>query len=436
MKANTIIIAMLIAVAQTHAQNIKVYFNQSVDNSVSSITDAYTSSHLDDTICSLINSAANSIDLAVWDNGSSNIVNALNNAYNRGVVVRYISSTNSSNSALPGLNINIPLLKRTAVLTNHVMHNKFIIVDNLHLLTGSMNFGTGSIVNDYNNIVIIDDAAIAQNYRTEFNEMWGSAGAQPNISTSKFGSDKTDNTVHSFNVGSTIVQSYFSPSDHTTDQIINAINSADYTLDIAIFTFINNDLGDAVVAAKNRGVNVRCIIENVSYIGSEYSKLVAHGIPVLSEENIPYDFHHKYCIVDAQQVSSDPIVVTGSHNWTNSSETDYDENTLIIHSEIIANQYLEEFTKRYSLMGITKIKEVEESEDVKIFPNPGNGNFLIRGLSGNTYNLDVTDYSGRLVYHLEENSTNEWLHLDLKKGLYFLYITTESSRTSEKIVIE
>jgi len=81
-----------------NAQTIKVYFNQSVDNTVSSIADAQTSSHLDDTICALINSSNTTLDIAVWDNGSTKIVTALNNAYLRGVQVRYISSTNSFNS--------------------------------------------------------------------------------------------------------------------------------------------------------------------------------------------------------------------------------------------------------------------------------------------------------------------------------------------------
>jgi len=113
-----------------HAQVIKVYFNQSVDNTVSSIADAQTSAHLDDTICSLINSSNTTLDIAVWDNGSTKIVTALNNAYLRGVQVRYISSRNSLNTALSGLNSNILLLKRTSTLHSNVIHNKDVIADN------------------------------------------------------------------------------------------------------------------------------------------------------------------------------------------------------------------------------------------------------------------------------------------------------------------
>lgn len=372
MKKNYILLLLaILGFITVKGQNICVLFNQSVDNSVCETTNASTSSHLEDTICNLINMAYGTIDIAVWDNGSTKIITALNNAYTRGVRVRYISSSNSTNTALPSLDSNIPVLKRNSGLTTNVMHNKFMVIDSHTLLTGSMNFNSGSMVDDYNNIIIINNPNIAQNYIIEFEEMWGSNGALPNITNSKFGPDKTDNTAHEFSVNGIQIQSFFSPTDNTTNQIISAINSADYTLDIAIFTFINNDIGDAVIAAKNRGVNIRCIIENSSYFGSEYNRLISNGITVLSHENIPYDFHHKYCIVDATISNSDPLVVTGSHNWTNSAEDDYDENTLIIHDYMIANQYLEEFTKRFDQ--ISSINNDDNNIEFYLYPNPTTG---------------------------------------------------------------
>ncbi len=155
------------------AQDIKVYFNQSVDNSISIYTDAQTSAHLDDTICKLIDMANTTLDIAVWDNGNDQIVACINDAYDRGVQVRYITSSNAINSALSGLNSGIPVLERNSGLTSDVMHNKFIVVDDAYVLTGSMNFGDGAIFDDYNNIVWIHDASIALAYTIEFNEMWG-----------------------------------------------------------------------------------------------------------------------------------------------------------------------------------------------------------------------------------------------------------------------
>lgn len=433
MKHCLFLISFVFLLKTVQGQIVKVYFNQSVDNTVSSITDAQTSTHLDDTICAMINASNTTLDIAVWDNGSTKIVTALNNAYLRGVQVRYISSTNSLNSALSGLNSNIPLLKRTSTLTSNVMHNKFVIADNAKLLIGSMNFGNGSMFDDFNNIVIISNAGLAQNYTTEFNEMWGSAGAQPNLTNSKFGPAKADNTIHNFNIGGSTIESYFSPTDGTASKIVDAINTANYSLDVAMFTFTDNDLGDAVVAAKNRGVNVRCIIENVSYFGSEYNKLVSAGIPVISHENVTNDFHHKYCIIDAVNSSSDPIVVTGSHNWSNSANDEYDENTLMIHDAIVANQYLEEFSKRYSVLSGIRDYTATTS-GVVLFPNPSNGSFTISGLKHSIDKLTVINSTGQVVETIE-NASND-INLKLEKGVYYVSLISKGEIINQKIDIE
>jgi len=414
------------------SQSIQVYFNQSVNNSISTATDAQTSAFLDDTIVAFIDQSLVSLDVAVWDNGSTKIVNAINAAYSRGVQVRYITSSNSLNTALSSLNPAISVLERNSGLTSDVMHNKFIIVDNRRLLTGSMNFGDGSIFDDYNNIVLIADPNLSQAYTSEFNEMWGTTLPLPNLANSKFGPDKTDNTTHSFTVAGSPVQSYFSPTDNTTARIVDAINSADHTLDIALFTFINNDIGDAVVAAKERGVYVRCIIENTSYIGSEFNSLVSAGIAAYSHQSVPYDFHHKYCIIDAFYGNSDPLVVTGSHNWTNSAEDEYDENTLMIHNQMIAQQYTEEFVQRFVEMGGNGLNE-EFSTNNYIYPNPSNGEFKL--INSNFKELIIFDLLGNKVYSNSINSS-EIVCPNLPTGTYILQLKNDDSLVTQKIIID
>ncbi len=423
----------LISFNGVYSQSIKAYFNQSVNNSISSITDATSSAHLDDTIVALIDLSNNYLDIAVWDNGSTKIVNALNAAHNRGVQVRYITSSNSTNTALGGLNSAIPVLERNSGLTSNVMHNKFIVCDNRYVLSGSMNFGDGSIFDDYNNILIIDNTSLATAYTTEFNEMWGSTGANPNSSNSLFGPDKTDNTVHAFTIGGSSVESYFSPTDNTTAQIVDEINSADFTLDIAMFTFINNDIGDAVIAAKNRGVLIRCIIENTSYLGSEYNGLISAGINVVSHQSLPYDFHHKYCIIDAYTSSSNPTVITGSHNWTNSAEDEYDENTLIVHDLTLAQQYWEEFSQRWQEFGGSSIETIEGS-NLSVFPNPSSGALTIQSPQENLEEINVFDQTGKLISSVQPNSGTSTFYLP--SGLYILRLKTDKFTYFQRVSIQ
>ena len=92
---------------------------------------------------------------------------------------------------------------------------------------------------------------------------------------------------------------------------------------------------------------------------------------VKSHQGIPNQLHHKYAIIDAGPNSiaaADPIVLTGSHNWSTNAEVNSDENTLIIHDHVIANIYLQEFTQRFNELSSTEV--IEESIDISIYPNP------------------------------------------------------------------
>lgn len=418
----------------SQAQSIKAFFTKSVDNTASAITDAQYSSHLEDTIVKLIDETNSTLDIAIWDNGSTKIITALNDAYARGVVVRYITSDNALNSALSGLNSNIQVLQRDATLTSNVMHNKFIVSDLSTVLSGSMNFGLGSMEDDYNNLVIIQNSTLASNYTTEFNEMWGSTIAMPNLSNSKFGIDKTDNTIHNFTIGGSAVESYFSPTDQTTSHIISSISSADYTCFVSMFTLTHNDIGDALIAAKNSGVDVRVIMENESYIGSEYTDLVNAGISVISHESVAFDFHHKYAVIDAGYSTSDPLVITGSHNWTNSAEEEYDENTLIIHDEIIAGQYLEEFTQRWNDLTANSIS-TNEDLNILVFPTMANSILTIQNLESENLSYEILDMNGRQISNgsLKDPLSNIDIS-QLNKGMYFLNLKSESGNRVVKWV--
>ncbi|HOY31695.1 MAG TPA: phospholipase D-like domain-containing protein [Bacteroidales bacterium] len=354
---------------------------------------------MEDTIVAYINKAQTTLDMCVYDNRSDAIIDAVNQAYSRGVVVRFISETTALNSSLSDLNISVPLLKRDD--GTNVMHNKFVIIDRdsdngSWLITGSANHTPDNLTVDPNNVVFIQDKMLALAYTAEFEEMWGSAGTTPNISNSKFGAAKTDNTPHTFTIGGKTVELYFSPSDGTSSHIETAVHSAVTDFCFAMFTFIHNGIGDAVVDVHNAGAAVRGIIENIYYIGSEYSSLVAAGIPVLSHQTIPNSFHHKYGVADATDQNSDPLVITGSHNWTNSAEDDYDENTLIIHDGQVAAMYFEEFMTRYNELsaGISTGKQMQNS----IYYDPGNNSLVFYNSgSSHNFNLDVYNLLGAKI---------------------------------------
>jgi len=419
---------------------IRIYFTNMVDNTVSTFADGIYNPNMEDTIVAYINKAQTTLDMCVYDNRSDAIITAVNQAYLRGVTIRFISETTSLNYSLSDLNASIPLLKRND--GTNIMHNKFVIIDrdnenNAWLITGSANHTPDNLAVDPNNVVFIQDKTLALAYTTEFEEMWGSSGTTPNLTNSKFGAAKTDNTPHSFMVGGKTIELYFSPSDGTSSHIITAINTAQTDFSFAMFTFIHNGIGDAVVDAHNSGVVVKGIIENVSYFGSEYSSLVSAGIPVLSHESIPNSFHHKYGVTDATNQTSDPLVITGSHNWTNSAEEDNDENTLIIHDSQIAAMYYEEFITRYNEM----LAGVESSYSplFELFYDPLQNQIKIENSDGTIINsIELFDLKGSMVFQKDILSKEKIIQIKLsafKPAVYLAKINTPDGYRTIKFVV-
>ncbi len=178
-------------ITQSNSSGVmKVYFNRTVDNSVSSGTDAVQLFHaIDDTLVQYINRARHTIDFTIYNYNTTEIADitgALNAAHGRGVEVRIVNDDNlSDNAGWETLNPTIGQI--TSPPSDYyagigIMHNKFIVFDaespdpeDAIVWTGSTNFTTGQVNSDPNNVIIIHDQSLAKTYRLEFEEMFGSS---------------------------------------------------------------------------------------------------------------------------------------------------------------------------------------------------------------------------------------------------------------------
>jgi len=135
----------------------------------------------------------------------------------------------------------------------------------------------------------------------------------------------------------------FSKLDNCSSIVIELIDSAEKYIYVAIYSFTLDIIGDALIRAKNRGVDVKVVIEKeqASIQGSEYEKLLEAGVDVKLDGNL-YLMHHKFMVVDGE------VVVTGSYNWSYSAEERNDENLVVISSPDIAKLYESEFNRIWS----------------------------------------------------------------------------------------
>ncbi len=440
---------------------INIYFNYPVDTSVALPGNAANGKvNFESKLINRINSTKYSIDMAVYSFADMpDVANALILAKQRGVRVRVVyDNRNMQNSMQMLLDAGIKMSQRPANLSG-IMHNKFFIFDardtissNDWLWTGSWNV-TATELNWKNNVVEINDPNITKAYQTEFEEMWGSNTDTPDPSKAKFGNQKTDNTPHSFTIGGKQIYLYFSPSDGTTSRIINSINSADDDIYLAQFTVTRNDIGDAINSRYNAGIkDIRGVVNNINDSGSEYSYLKTFAD---MHPNSGSTLHDKYGLVDAEDLSSDPIVITGSHNWSTAAETVNDENTLIIHDAAISNFYLQDFKQRYNDAGGTGEFSIPTGVNDKFkvnkfsynlyqnYPNPFNPVTTISLRIPYTQHIDLSVYNmlGQKVKTIYNGTAKAGI-MDinfqadnLASGIYIYRIKAGSFISSKKMLL-
>ena len=200
------------------------------------------------------------------------------------------------------------------------MHNKFIVIDDKTLITGSMNFSsTGFSGFNTNALLVVKSEDIAKIYNQEFEQML----------SGKFSENKSKITHKIVNLNGSYVTPYFSPKDKAIlNSIIPIVNNSKSYIYMPAFVITHSKLANALIAAKQRGVDVKIILDatGVYSTGSKIKLLRDSKIP-LKVENYAGKIHSKSMIVD------DKYVVIGSMNFSNSGENKNDENVLVIQDK-------------------------------------------------------------------------------------------------------
>lgn len=127
-------------------------------------------------------------------------------------------------------------------------------------------------------------------------------------------------------------------------ELIALINDAEEHIYFAIYTFTLQNIADALVAAKRRGVDVRGLMDSEqsrnSYGAPITEKLKAAGIPLLAERHASGNG-----IMHIKLLVTERAYAFGSYNWTNSATTINDE-ILEIGTDTKLRQAYENILKR------------------------------------------------------------------------------------------
>lgn len=215
-----------------------------------------------------------------------------------------------------------------------IMHNKFIVLNQTGLWTGSANFSDNCIGSEYNanTSIYLPFPEVADLFAAEFAQMFEKhrfsvhKEALPNPNVFLFDDE-------------TKLEVFFSPqNDPVTNAVLPFIDSADYTLEIGMFVLSDERVKEHLIKAASRGVKIRIILDALYASGarSYHEELRSHGIDV-RVENWGGKMHMKTGVADSWKV------LIGSMNWTSAGSRQNDENTIVVGNGLLAREVQQYF---------------------------------------------------------------------------------------------
>ena len=269
-----------------------------------------------------IKSANFSAHCAFYDIDLKNIINSLAKK-SKTADVKVIIDSSNYNEQIKGDGVRLDDDKQ-------LMHNKFCVIDNNVVITGSFNPTDNDNNYNNNNIIVIYSRILARNYEDEFNELWNG----------KFGQGaKVENPA--LKINNIRIENYFCPEDNCAARITDLIRDAKESVYFMAFSFTNEEIADALLTKSNLDIRGIFDAQQSSNKYSQYKRLKEFGIAV-KKDTSKYKMHHKVFVIDNQSV------VTGSFNPTLSADTKNDENLLIMHDEKMASEFLGEFGRLWA----------------------------------------------------------------------------------------
>lgn len=367
-----------------------------------------------------VDAAENTIIYAAfYDIDNVDAITALNSALNRGCTVYLICDADQvSTNTFSSITISPEYKVRTS--SGSEVHNKFCVIKDSSVWTGSWNATDNGTYQNNNNAIIIRSTSIAEIYYNEFWHMWdnGGGGTVGSAKTLTANNGKTEY------VNGVKVKIYFSPYSSPTlggtnkaisNEIIgtNVISSVLENVSFCLFSFAitgDSQIYDSMIDVMNLGIDVYGIFDITQGNNqTTYANLRSSGAYVTynaSTRNIQYNLHHKFAVIDP--FTTNAKVITGSHNWSASANEDNDENTLIIYSTGIAQAYYEEFQKLYIIAGPVSSPLKNAVDNVVIYPSPARGSTKIGyDVSSGVMSVTIQIYSlsGELVKEINPSIT-------------------------------
>ncbi len=291
-----------------------------------------------------IDNAAVSIDLCTTRINNHDMVARLVNLANRGVQIRVVTEQGYFNDANSIADIQQLLDAGVLIRTdnddlNRLMHERYWIIDNHLVLSGSGDLLDYSFTRSANNTLIFDTAltinagsdvsqikTVTDAFYFDFIQMFD---------RNHFGKLKETMTNHLFKIG-VDVYIHFGPNDDPQTVLLDQIYNADTYIFYAINQFTDGLLFTVLDNIAQGGVIAIAGVYDGSVAAAGPTNSYGYTYPNMNGMN------HKFMVFDVPltfedyeffnaATSNDPVVVTGSCNWTAGGLTLNDETLVVVH---------------------------------------------------------------------------------------------------------
>lgn len=206
----------------------------------------------DQPLVQAIEEARLSLDVAVYSMSLELVRDALLDAHRRGVNVRVVMESGNMERSAPQrlMNAGIEIIGDRR---EGLMHNKFVIIDRSEVWLGSMNLTTSGTYDENNNLVRIRSQKVAENYLTEFNQMFES---------DFFGADTLAATPNPrLSIDGVMVETYFSPDDRVGRRILELLKGAQKSIYFMAFSLTTDDFGETIINKGRQGLAVAGVMD-------------------------------------------------------------------------------------------------------------------------------------------------------------------------------
>ena len=379
----------------------------------------------------IIDSSQATLDFAVMGFSHEDVIDAMIRAYDRGVAVRMVGDAghlyNSGYRRL--IERHIPVVTGNDA---HIMHDKFMIVDGRFLFAATANWTPTDLEHNSNNFVAIDSPFVAADFQAEFEQMWDG----------RFGHQKVRQlNGNVYEIGDTTVEVWFSPNEDAMGRILELVDAAQESIRFTIFAFTKDQVGSAFIRKQEEferldaaeGVDpdidfrdrrsVAGVIDQSQLHSNgqyhEVYRLLGAEIPLRMDGNDaskqPGDYqagggrlHSKTMVMDAY--GENPVVITGSFNWSASATQSNDEFLMVFHGPRVAQEfdgYFEYLWRNGRRMGQSFVGEELDGTDYTLKA----GDITLNEIMW--YGAHPNDIDGFDEFIELKNHTNHDIELDL-----------------------